>query len=344
MAKRVRVSDDAGSNWYTLPGNTAELSSEAGEIDDTIFGQNFGSTQSGLIGTTINANALYKGFAGYQAKIMKSGTSTLMTAEAMSLVSGKTYQITAATKRLFDRTASLIVYDNAVDHTADVESIDYLFGRVTFASAYTPTGPITITANYLPLAVVGCINEFTLTQTANAVDNTCMDTAQANDGHRTFEYGLKTVNLEANGIYKSANGFLALLQDREELVIEINPDGQGLTVARGFFKAVNTGQSGEVGDLEEESITFNLSVPDQESVLLPFSWLIATASTLSTAIRKCIAAWEDAEEIMVAYLPDGTNGIEADAIITDLTLSGGLEAMNEFTANFQITGETAAHP
>lgn len=344
MAKRVRVSDDAGSNWYTLPGNTAELSSEAGEIDDTIFGQNFGSTQSGLIGTTINANALYKGFAGYQAKIMKSGTSTLMTAEAMSLVSGKTYQITAATKRLFDRTASLIVYDNAVDHTADVESIDYLFGRVTFASAYTPTGPITITANYLPLAVVGCINEFTLTQTANAVDNTCMDTAQANDGHRTFEYGLKTVNLEANGIYKSANGFLALLQDREELVIEINPDGQGLTVARGFFKAVNTGQSGDVGDLEEESITFNLSVPDQESVLLPFKWLIATASTLSAAIKKCIAAWENADEIMVAYLPDGTNGIEADAIITDLTLSGGLEVMNEFTANFQVTGETAAHP
>jgi hypothetical protein len=107
---------------------------------------------------------------------------------------------------------------------------------------------------------------------------------------------------------------------------------------------VNTGQSGDVGDLEEESITFNLSVPDQESVLLPFKWLIATASTLSAAIKKCIAAWENADEIMVAYLPDGTNGIEADAIITDLTLSGGLEVMNEFTANFQITGETAAHP
>ena len=65
VAKRVRLSDDAGSNWYTLPGSTAELRNEAGEIPDTVFGQVFASAEVGLIEGMITSNALYKGFAGY---------------------------------------------------------------------------------------------------------------------------------------------------------------------------------------------------------------------------------------------------------------------------------------
>lgn len=336
MAKRVRVSDDAGVTKYTLPGNTAELTLEGGELDDTIFGQIYSSTQSGLIGWTINGNGLYKGFAGYQATILKTGTSTLMTTEAMSLVSGKTYQVTAAAKRIFDRfNATFNVFDNAVNKNAEVETIDYLYGRVTFKSSYTVTGPVTVTTNYLPLVVLGCANEFTLTQQAQANDNTCMDTAQGNNGYRTFEYGLKTVSLELTGIYKAADGFIDVLQDREELIIEVNPDGNDKTVARGFFKAVNVGQSGDVGDLEEATITFNLSVPDIDTLPYPFHWLIANDSTLSTAVKKCIEAWEAGDLIYVEYLADGTNGIGGDAVITDLSLSGGLEAMNEFTMDFQ---------
>jgi hypothetical protein len=345
MAKRVRVSRDDGTTWHTLPGNTAEASDEAGEIDDTIFGQDFESTQSGLIGWTINANGLMKGFAGYQAKILKSGSTTAMTDQAMSLVTGKTYQVTDATKRLMDRAVTVVVEDNSVAVDAeDILNIDFLFGRVTFASGYTPTGPITITGSYFPTSVVGCTNEYTLTQTANANDATCMDTAQANDGQRIFEYGLKTVNLELNGIYKAANGLRALLRARSELIIEINPDGNGKTVARGFFKATNTGQSGDVGDIEQETVTFNLSVPDDERIPFPFHWLVATDSTLNQAIEDCIDAWENKELIRVAYLPDGDNGWQGDAVVTDLTLTGGLEGMNEFTVNFQGSDAAAVYP
>src|SRR5688500_17864632 len=114
MAKRVRLSDDAGTNWYTLPGNSAELANEAGEIADTVFGQNYSSAQTGMLGWTLSANGLYKGFAGYVAKIMKSGTPTAMTAEPMALVSGKTYQVTNAAKRTFSRTAALTFLGNAI--------------------------------------------------------------------------------------------------------------------------------------------------------------------------------------------------------------------------------------
>lgn len=347
MAKRVRISDDGGSTWYTLPGNTAELSSEAGDIDDTVFGQDYSSTQTGLIGWTISANGLYKGFAGYVATIMKAGTSTTLTTEAMSLVSGKTYQITAAAKRALNHAVTTTVYDNAVAvNASNILSIDYLFGRVTFVSSYTPTGPITLTGAYFPLVAVGCSNAFTLTQTANAVDNTCMDVAKANDGHRTFEYGLKTVSLDLTGIYKPANDFLDLLKNRAELIIEINPDGNGKAVARGFFKAMNTGQSGDVGDLEQETITFNLSVPQNDNDVMPypFHWLFAADATLSLAIQKSLAAWEAGELIDICYLPDGSTGVQGEAVITDLTLAGGLEVMNEFTVNVQGSDELSAYP
>ena len=344
MAKRVRISADDGTAWYTLPGNTAEMSNEAGELDDTIFGQDFSSTFPGLIGWTINANGLFKGYAGYVTTIKKAGTSTVMTAEPMSLVAGKTYQITAATKRMMNRAVTTSVLDNAVAvAVSNIQNIDWLFGRVTFVPGYTPTGPITLTGAYFPTAAVGCANSFTLTQTANAIDNTCMDTAQVNDGHRTFEYGLKTVSLDLEGIFKTSNGFRDLVISRSEVIIEIDLAGDGKNVARGFFRAANTNQSGDVGDLEQETITFNLSVPDSDvAVAYPFSWLIASDSTMSQALRIAIAAWQSADEIDVQYLPDGVTGVEGDAIITDLSLAGGLEAMNEFTINFQGSGELAS--
>jgi hypothetical protein len=345
MAKRVRLSDDNGVTWYTLPGNSAELSTEAGEIEDTIFGQSFGSTQSGLLGWTINGNALYKGFAGYNAKILKTGASTVMTDEAMTLVSGKTYQITNALHRVLNRTVAVVVEDNNVAvSAANIESIDYLFGRVTFVSGYTPTGPITITGAWLATAVVGCANSYTLNQTAEAVDNTCMDTAQANAGHRTYEYGLKTVSLELQGVYKAANGFLAALIARTEMIIEVNPDGNGKSVARGYFKPVNTGQSGDVGDLEQETIQFNLSVPDVSNMQWPFHWIHAADTTLNMSVQKALAAWEASTLIDIQYLPDGTTGWRGDAVVTDLTLSGGLEDMNEFTVNVQGSGALVAVP
>lgn len=344
MAKRVRISDDNGANWYTLPGNTAEFSNEAGDLDDTVFGQNFGSTQTGLIGWTISANGLWKGFAGYVAKILKSGASTTFATLPFTLVSGKTYKINDTTKNVWDRTATFTVFDNAVDHTADVESIDYLFGRVTFKSAYTVTGPVTVTGKYLPTSSVGCANAFTLTQTANAVDNTCMDTAQSNAGHRTYEYGLKTVSLDLDGVYKVANGFRTLLENRTELIIEIDPSGTGKSVARGFFKAMSAGQSGDVGDLEQETVTFNLSVPDIDTLPYPFHWIHDVTSTLNTALVKALNAWEASALIDIQYLYDGTNGVAGDAVITDLTLAGGLEAMNEFTVNVNGSGALTAVP
>lgn len=334
-AKRIRVSDDAGTTLYTLPGNTGSFHDEAGQLDDTIFGQNFQSSFPGLNGWTLTANALVKGYAGYVATIRKTGTTTVMTGEAMALVSGKTYQITNVAKRLIDRSFAWTVKDNAVNQNANVLSVDYLSGQVTFKSSYTVIGPVTIDGKYLPTVVVGCSNDFTLTQNAKANDNTCMDTAQTNSGNRTFAYGLKTVSLELKGIYRAADAFHTLLLARAELIISIDLEGNGKNLAVGFFRAVTNQQSGDVGNLEEATINFDLSVPDDAYLVYPFHWYISSSSDLNVGVQKCLAAWEAETLLTIQYLPDGTNGAAGLGVITNLTLSGGLEAVSTFAVDFQ---------
>ena len=154
MAKRIRLSSD-DTTYDTLPGSSGEISNEAGQLQDTIFGQDFSSNFPGLIGWQVQANGLFKGIAGYQVGLKITGTSTSMTDEAMALVSGKTYQISDSAKEIIDRSTTIVIEDNSVAvASANIESVDYLFGKVTFVSGYTVTGPVTITGAYLPTSAV----------------------------------------------------------------------------------------------------------------------------------------------------------------------------------------------
>lgn len=351
-AKTVRVSDDAGANYFTLPGNSGEMTDENSQLVDTVFGQAFESNESGIQNWAVNANALYKGFAGYQVTLKKSGASTVMTAESMTLVSGKTFAIDDSVKEIWDIEAgSIDILDTAASvAAADIESIDYLNGQVTFDSSYTPSGAVTVTGHYLPTADVAKARTFTLNQTAAAIDETALEDAQANNGNRIHGYGLKTVGLTIEGIYATASAFRTLLTGRTLFILEIAPEGV-LTGSyfRGFFKLTDRSQSGDVGALEDESLTFTLNVPQDDptypdKLLVPCKWIHPGGTTLNIAVVKILTAWEDSLDIDVQYLIDGTNGWEGTAVVTDVSLSGGIDSMNEFAANFMGDGEAVAVP
>jgi len=343
MAKKIDVSDDNGVTWYTLPGGTGEYAEEAESITDTVFGNTYESSEIGLISWTVSANAYYKGFAGYNAKVLKPGTSTAVLGEAMSLVSGKTYQVTAAARRVMDRSQTITVYDNAVAVAdSNIQSFDYLFGKVTFVASYTVTGPVTMDFNYFPMTSIGTSSSFTLTQTANPIDTTDFATAQGNTGFRTFTPGLRTVSMDLSGFFNVSNAFKSALESRSEVIIEVNPDGNGNSIARGFFKPATWGQSGDVGALEEETITYNLNIPDDAKMALGFSWEHTSGTTLSTAVQKILTAWLNESMIDVRYLYDGTSGYRGKAMMSDVTLEGSLDGMNLFTANFQGSGQPSA--
>jgi hypothetical protein len=344
-AKKIQVSSDNGTNWVDLPGASGAFSSNGEQITDTILGQSFQSSQPGVIGWEVKSNAIWKGFAGYLCKILKSGTSTVMTTEAMTLVSGKTYKITNATKNVWNRAVTLNVFDNAVNHNSDVLDVDYLFGRVTFKAAYTVTGAVTVTGAYFPTAQLGKGNSFTLTQTADMIDTSDFATVQANSGYKTFIPGLRTVNLELGGIFDATTSFKALLAARGEIIVSIDPVGDGLSTCRGFFKLVDTEQSGDVGALEEESIQLTLAVPLSGTFTLNsvFKWIHEAGTTIPSAVQKCLDAWQGEINVDVRYLPQGAitqtplDAITGDAYMSDVSLSGGLNDMNTFEATFMGT-------
>jgi hypothetical protein len=335
MAKVVAVSTD-DLTYNTLPGSSGELSRDGAVIDDTIFGEAYKSGMTGILQWTVNANAVYKGYAGYLAKLKKMGTSTVMTTEACALVSGKTYQISNSAKRIWDRSAVVTVFDNAVDHTSDVEAVDYLFGTITFKATYTVTGAVTITGKYFPTADLAKWQSYTLTQTAEAIKDTDGPTAQANGGYNTNSPGLKTVTLEVPSVYDRTAAWAIELINRREVLIEINPDGNAKSIARGFFRLTADKQSGNVGALEQETLSFTLNVPLSSgaagfpSVDRPFGWSHAVDSPIPTAVKNCLNAWENETEIYVRYLPDAVNGIKGLAVVTNMTLTGGMEAPSSF--------------
>lgn len=339
--KKFNISIDSGVTWLTFPGDTADMQLNGASINDTVFGASYASMQPGMINWTMSANGFYKGFAGYVAKINKGGTPTVMTGEACTLVSGKTYQITNSAHRWISYLDTVTVKDNGVNQNANVQSIDYLFGTVTFKSTYTPTTPITIDGKYLPMTQVAQGQSFTLTQTSATVDKSTFNTAQANSGLKVFDYGLKTVALDISGVYSVTSAYIAGLEARSNFYVEINPDGQGYgtgSVARGIFKPATEGQSGKVAELEVEATKFTLFVPDPGTFTffsVPFEWNHAGSSTLSTALQNALTSWQNGTLPQFQYLYDGTNGQTGSGVLTDLTLTGGLEVMNTFAVKVQ---------
>lgn len=91
----------------------------------------------------------------FNAQVKISGAAVATTAEAAALVSGKTYQITNTAKRVLDPSVAVTVKDNGVTvAAANILSLDYLFGIVTFVGGYTVTGPVTFDASYLPTTTI----------------------------------------------------------------------------------------------------------------------------------------------------------------------------------------------
>lgn len=341
-AKTISLSAD-DVTYHLLPGGTGEINRDGAVIEDTIFGQTYKSGFTGPINWGISANAIYKGFAGYLAKLLKPGVSTAMTDEATTLVSGKTYRITNATKRVINRAIAVVVEDNAVDHTADVESINFLFGEVTFKAAYTPTGPITITGEYFPLVTLSKYTGYTLNMTADAIRDSDMPALQLNNGYHTHRPGLKMVNIELPNVFNGSDDWPSALDDRGEYVIEINPDGTGVngSFARGFFRLMSARQSGNVGALEEENLRFELNVPIQNtgpSITAPFGWFHAVGSPIPNAIKTALDRMLADQTLYARYLHDGVAGWKGQGVLTSMSLSSGMEAPNAFSVGLSMSG------
>ena len=201
---------------------------------------------------------------GHAATVKKSGTSTVFTGEAFTLVSGNTYQITDAAKRVWDRTASFTFYGNSIAiPSSQISSIDYLNGKVTFSSSQTT--PITADGKYMPMTSVAGANSFEL-----AINNTILDDTDFDitDNYRSSMYGLSDVSVTLRRFAQATNEFFTALTNGDYLVIEIDPAGTGTSIARGWFVVESSNQSGSVDELETLELSFRLDNTND----VAFSW------------------------------------------------------------------------
>lgn len=345
MAKRIRVSADGGTTYYTLPGNSGDLKVEMASIDDTIFGQDFQSESPSIGSWSVSASAFFKGVAGYTAALKVGGTPVAVTGEATAQIgTTKSYRIVAAARRLMSYAATVTVKDGVTPvATSSILNIDYLNGIVTFVAGYTPAGAVTIDYSYVPSTALGKGRSFNLKQSAAEIDTTDYATAKANGGWRTYKLGLKTVGLEIGNVWDTATNFITTLQSRGLTYIDVSPDdtqGNAATevLFRGFFKYMSQNQQGNVGALEEETLSLNLFVPSSELLKAPFTWTFGGAPAIAPAVQVCLQAWENSSLVKVQYSADGVATRTGDAIVTEASLQNSFEGQNEFSFNFRGTG------
>lgn len=336
-AKIIQVSED-DVTYYTLPGSTGEISVEAAEVSNSIFGQEYESSIGSLFSYSFSANAWLRKTPGFNATIKSASTATaIATPEAMTLVSGKTYKITDATKNFWDATSTFTFADNAVALTgADIESIDYMFGTVTLAAAYTVTGPITATVgSFFTLAAIGCANSVDLSQGTNTQGNTCFNPV---GGYAENVAGTKTVSMSLSGLYRTANDFFGLLESRVDNMIEIDWEGDGLTLTRGIFRATTYSQSGDQSAGQDDySIDFGLSTPED---IVPFDWYFAPTSNAPAGLKAIINSWIEQKPLYFKYYPKGADaeGYSGSVIVDDASMSVSVEAIGELSLSGTGTG------
>ena len=175
------------------------------------------------------------GADGYLVKIKKGGTSTSFSGEGMSVVLENKYQIDTIVKRVWDRDVEPIFYDNGEKiPSSDISVIDYLFGRVTFATS--KSGTITVDGKYIPLTLIAGAKSYNLNQS-------------------------RDVSLTISKYDDLTGAFMDIIRNRKAVLVEIQPGGKR-DIARGWF-VLDTDVEFSIEDL-----TFQLDA----SVKTSFNW------------------------------------------------------------------------
>lgn len=333
----------AGS-WTTFPSPSGELTIEQSEADNTIFGIGaFESSLPTITSHSVSMSAFLRETAGYNASLKKGGTPTAMTGEAMELVSGKEYKVTDSTKDFFNPRATFVVYDGASEVSEDDYDIDHLFGRVTFVDSYTVGGSVTVDGEYVSTTAFGNANTIDLTQTAGTNDTTTFESAQADNGYTQMEASLLTVDAELSGFHNTSSTFFTDLNDRNEVLVEIDWTGTGEFLSRGVFRNVSINGSGDVGSVEEVSVSMTISAIEG---VVPYSFRFdaSAGSEVSAAFKLVANAWLNREVVGYRYAPAGMDVSgdkywEGKAVITDTSISNSVDGIAELTVELQGTKE-----
>lgn len=204
------------------------------------------------------------GIAGYTCFLRKSGTSTAVVDEALSLVTGTTFQITAAAKRVIDPNVSWVLEeDNVAVPVSRLVSIDFVNGVFEVTGV---TGTLTFTGNYLPLTTaseeLADVTSFTLNESTNLLDKTVMTgTTGMHSAIKRRMVGLRDVELSVDCIAEPADlaALDALMTSGAHMVTEVYFGSDSIPRFRGYCKLESVDRSSSVDGRVETSLGFKIA-------------------------------------------------------------------------------------
>lgn len=215
------------------------------------------------------------GKAAYKALIKSTSVSPVATimeafvAAPSNLQIGATsyfsYRVANPLKRIMSRSLGLESSDPSLFD--DVFQVDWLAGIVHFTSS-KGAGFDANFSFYTSAEVVGA-NSYTLDIGGDVLTDTSFKSARENGGNQTRVLGLHDVSFSIDRFSDYGKIFLEYKRNRSRVLIEVTPGGEDCGpyggTYRGWFVVETDGFSGDVGDLESESISFNLAGEFEEA-------------------------------------------------------------------------------
>lgn len=215
--------------------------------------------------------------AGHLARIYISGTSTSFTGEAFTGSGAGPYTISDFDKNAWDYDTVPTFYDNAVAiNAADILSIDYLFGKVTFTGS--KTGPITADGDYFPLYSIANAHDTSMDFSRDIQEDTEFgDTAKSKcptlvDLSVSFSlYGVLDVDLDTTGDERKLHDVLI---NGTEILYSFAPKGAETEVYRAWLQIESESVSATVDGLVEGTVDAVLAARfDSANRDASFGWI-----------------------------------------------------------------------
>lgn len=164
------------------------------------------------------------GVAGRRALVKVVGAPVAFLTEAMTdSGDGLTYQITNAAKRVWDPTAAILVYADAVQQAAGSYTLDRLTGRVTF-TANQGAAVITVSGSYLPASVAARGRGFSWNLQATLAEDNDYDQVNTDGGFQRKQQVLLDVSGTVMAKFSADAYFRDALLNDEIVVLEFFPD------------------------------------------------------------------------------------------------------------------------
>jgi len=195
-----------------------------------------------------------------------SASATNSTNEASDLAAGGLLlSINSTAKRHWDRTstAPAIFVSGATgsDISADIESINYVQGIVTFTTPHSTSTVITMDVDYLTSSYLAGGRSWSIDIDTNMLDVTAFSTTATDPKWRTYLAGLNGAEISIDRLYQqdsTANVFWdALAAESSNLLVELVPDDAGDRY-EGFVWVSGFSPSVEIDGIADEGVTLTV--------------------------------------------------------------------------------------